>query len=140
MAPTENTEIPAQDWSAVEAEVLAKLQPVVERQAKEVSERIYESLLTTTQDYLAENLRWNIASRLEAAERGRRAEWERATNANGRVYGLCTALKEAAKTFREYERLHAEKGTVEGTQKAAANAARAKRCEDALALAIGEVS
>lgn len=45
------------------------------------------------------------------------------------------ALKLAAEAFRGYERLHLEKGTVEGAQKAAANAHRAARCEAALSKA-----
>lgn len=75
----------AVEWDSVEAEVLAALAPVIERQAKAATDRIYDDLLTTTQDYLAENLRWNIASRLGAAERGRRAEWERAEAAEKRA-------------------------------------------------------
>lgn len=50
---------------------------------------------------------------------------------------LLKALKEAAKTFRSYEQQHLAKATVEGHQKAAANAYRAKQCEAAIAKAEG---
>lgn len=50
---------------------------------------------------------------------------------------LLEALEEAARTFRQYEQLHLEKGTVDGAQKAAANAAKAKRMEAAIAAATG---
>jgi hypothetical protein len=50
---------------------------------------------------------------------------------------LYEALKAAARTFRMYEELHREKGTVEGAQRAAANGSMARRCEDALAKAEG---
>ena len=42
------------------------------------------------------------------------------------------ALEESAKTFRKYEASHDAKGTVEGKQKAAANAFMATKCERAL--------
>ncbi len=42
------------------------------------------------------------------------------------------ALEESAKTFRKYEASHDAKGTVEGKQKAAANAFMAAKCERAL--------
>jgi hypothetical protein len=53
---------------------------------------------------------------------------------------LYEALAEAAAKFRAYEQLHAAKGTVDGAQKAAANAAIAKRCEAALAKATPDTS
>lgn len=46
--------------------------------------------------------------------------------------GAFTVLKECAETFRHYEELHLVKGTEEGRLKAAANAAMAERCEEAL--------
>jgi len=48
---------------------------------------------------------------------------------------LYEALSEAAKAFRKYEQSHNAKGSVEGAQKAAANAYLAKLCEAALSKA-----
>lgn len=50
---------------------------------------------------------------------------------------LYEACRQAAQKFRQYEALHEAKGTVEGAQKAGANAAMAKLCEAALAKAEG---
>lgn len=51
---------------------------------------------------------------------------------------LLEACVEAAKTFRRYESLHLDKGTVDGAQKAAANASQAKSIEAIIARARGE--
>jgi UDP-N-acetylglucosamine 2-epimerase len=51
---------------------------------------------------------------------------------------MAEALEEAAKTFRRYEQMYADKNTVEGQQKTAANAFMAKKMEAALRLAKGE--
>lgn len=49
-------------------------------------------------------------------------------------------LRECAATFRRYEQLHREKGTVDGELKANANAARAERCEAVIGPAPSETS
>ncbi len=64
------------------------------------------------------------------------------TEANARLIAaapdLLEACVEAAKTFRRYEVLHLDKGTVDGAQKAAANASQAKSLEATIARARGE--
>jgi len=76
-------------------------------------------------------------------------EWDAATSqreavANARLIAaapdLLEACVEAAKTFRRYEALHLDKGTVDGAQKAAANASQAKSIEAIIARARGEQS
>lgn len=51
---------------------------------------------------------------------------------------LYEALDRAARTFRSYEAMHAEKSSLEGDVKARANAIEAEHCEAALAHARGE--
>lgn len=51
---------------------------------------------------------------------------------------LLEAAREAAKAFRRYEALREAKGTVEGAQKAGANAHRAKQLEAAISKALGK--
>ncbi len=45
--------------------------------AKKAADEIYERLMCSTQDYLEENLRFNIASTLDTAERERKAAQDR---------------------------------------------------------------
>lgn len=60
--------------------------------------------------------------------------WEkRCEERDARCERLETALKDSAKTFREYEEMHRAKGTQEGRAKAFANGVMADRCEKALA-------
>lgn len=51
---------------------------------------------------------------------------------------LLEAVRKCAAQFREYERLHLEKCTLDGNEKAARNAAMAELCEAALSKATGE--
>lgn len=51
---------------------------------------------------------------------------------------LLEVAQEAAAMFRYYERLHMEKGTVDGDAKARRNAEMAEKCEAAIAKATGE--
>lgn len=57
------------EWDDVADEVVAaileKLKPVLQK----ASESIYEDLLYTAQDYLIDNVRWNIRSTIDAADR-----------------------------------------------------------------------
>lgn len=123
------------DFEAVASGVLDAIRPVVEREMKEAANQLYGATMEAVQDYLSDNVNFNIRSRLEAAERERRAQWERAEAAEKANVDLYAACAGAAKTFRRYEAMHNEKGTVEGAQKAAANASFAKSLEDALAKA-----
>lgn len=53
------------------------------------------------------------------------------------VERLRVVVKEAAATFRQYERVHLDKGTIEGHAKAARNARMAAKLEDALLQSAG---
>lgn len=127
-------------WDDVAAEVADVVAKAMAPTVRKASDDFYEGLMNTVQDYLADNITFNIASRLDAAERGRRSEWERAERAEKASAMLLTVLIGAANTFRRYEVAHNAKGTVEGAQKAAANKHMADQCVAAITLARGEQS
>lgn len=85
------------DWSVVSGEVTAdverNLQPVIRR----VSDELYERLLTTTQDYLTDNLEFNIGETIAAAHRETQhrldSAW-RAINSLGAPDSACTTESE----------------------------------------------
>lgn len=57
---------------------------------------------------------------------------DRLTAAEARAEKMAGMLRFAAAWFREYERLHRDKGTEDGQRKAAANAAKAQLLEDTI--------
>lgn len=63
------------DHDAVYEEVLVTLETAAKTVGKNICDELYGSLLEAVQDYLKENVRFNIASALAAAERGRRDAW-----------------------------------------------------------------
>lgn len=56
-------------WDDVGDEVVAAILEKLKPALKKASETIYEDLLYTAQDYLIDNVRWNIRSAIDAAER-----------------------------------------------------------------------
>lgn len=72
------------EWETVAEEALGVMKAAADVAAKKAADEIYERLLCSTQDYLEENLRFNIASTLDTAERERKA-------AQDRVKGLLAA-------------------------------------------------
>ncbi|RZI99829.1 MAG: hypothetical protein EON90_09915 [Brevundimonas sp.] len=76
------------DHDAVYEEVLVTLETAAKTIGKNVCDELYGALLATVEDYLKDNVRFNIAATLAAAERGRRAEWKRAEAAEKRARSL----------------------------------------------------
>lgn len=93
--PTEVLEAGAVDFEAVSAGVLDAIRPVVEREMREASNQLYGATMEAVQDYLSDNVNFNIRSRLNAAEAGRRAEWERAESLNSAIIGLLDVIDAA---------------------------------------------
>ncbi len=85
--------VAAVDFDAVSAEVLDAIRPVIEHEVREASDLLYGATMEAVQDYLCDNVRFNIRSRLDAAEAERRAEWERAENLTKQRDELFWALK-----------------------------------------------
>lgn len=81
----------AQDWEIVGDEVVAAILEKLKPALRKASEAIYEDLLYTAQDYLIDNVRWNIRSQIDAAERQAQ---------NDRIRARETA--EVLRTVREY--------------------------------------
>jgi hypothetical protein len=80
-------------WDTVAAEVTTTVATSMEPTVRKVADDLYDHLMTTVQDYLADNVAFNIAASLNAASRGRRAEWERAEKAEKVNAALLEALK-----------------------------------------------
>lgn len=57
------------EWDEVADEVVAAILERLKPVLKKASESIYDDLLYTAQDYLIDNVRWNIRSTIDAANR-----------------------------------------------------------------------
>jgi len=58
-----------QPWEDVASDVTDAIEKAVQPLLKKAVDEVYSGLLETTQDYLKDNLAFNIASRIDAAER-----------------------------------------------------------------------
>jgi hypothetical protein len=58
-----------QPWEDVADDVTGAIEKAVQPLLKKATDAIYAGLLDTTQDYLRDNLAFNIASRIDGAER-----------------------------------------------------------------------
>src|SRR5690606_6814312 len=94
MAEVKHTPGPEVDFEAVSAGVLDAIRPVVEREMREAANQLYGATMEAVQDYLSDNVNFKIRSRLNAAEAGRRAEWERAEALTQQRDDLFEALRE----------------------------------------------
>lgn len=56
-------------WEDVATEVTEAVAAVIEPQVRKAADDLYARMMETVQDYLADNLRFNLSSRLESAER-----------------------------------------------------------------------
>lgn len=92
-------EVKHTEWEPVAEAVMASFQPHAEKLARRFSERLYEDFLGAVQDYLTDNVTFNIGQRIEAAERGRRDQWDRANAAEARVYELLAVLRSTRQTI-----------------------------------------
>jgi hypothetical protein len=64
-----NTPILNQAWEDVASDVTGAIEKAVQPLLKRAVDEVYTGLLETTQDYLSDNLAFNISSRISAAER-----------------------------------------------------------------------
>jgi hypothetical protein len=97
--PETITSQPKVDFEAVASGVLDAIRPVVEREMKEAANQLYGATLEAVQDYLSDNASFNIRSRLDAAERERRTQWERAEALSSANAIVLEALAEARVTL-----------------------------------------
>lgn len=67
-----------QAWEDVADDVTGAIEKAVQPLLKKAVDDIYGGLLEATQDYLKDNLAFNIASRIDAAERDARSARQRA--------------------------------------------------------------
>lgn len=102
------------NWADVAGEVTALLERRMRPVLQKVADELYERMLFSVQDYLAENLKFNIGSAIRAAERRAQdnldATW-RAVNVLGAPDSACTTPEERgycqaiADALAEIERL-----------------------------------
>jgi hypothetical protein len=127
-----------QPWEDVADDVTGAIEKAVQPLLKKAVDDIYGGLLDATQDYLKDNLAFNIASRISTAEQEAsncRREIEREREITAELLSACI---HAAAQFRYYEQLHLAKGTTAGDEKAHGNHELATRMEAAIAKARGE--
>ena len=82
-----------QPWEDVADDVVTAIEKAVQPLIKQASESIYAGLLDTTQDYLRDNLAFNIAERISAAERQASADRIEADRLRGVNATLLEALE-----------------------------------------------
>lgn len=58
-----------QPWEDVASDVTGAIEKAIQPLLKKAVDEVYSGLLEATQDYLRDNLAFNIASRIDAAER-----------------------------------------------------------------------
>lgn len=84
-----------QPWEDVADDVTGAIEKAVQPRLKKVVDDIYSGLLDATQDYLKDNLAFNIASRIDCAER-------EASSALQRAAALESALLDVLYAVRDY--------------------------------------
>lgn len=82
-----------QPWEDVADDVVTAIEKAVQPLIKQASADIYAGLLDTTQDYLRDNLAFNIAERISAAERQASADRIEADRLRGVNATLLEALE-----------------------------------------------
>lgn len=85
------------NWSEVADEVTALLERRMRPVLQKVADELYERMLFSVQDYLAENLKFNIGSAISAAEARAQANLDsawRAVNVLGAPDSACTTPEE----------------------------------------------
>lgn len=100
-----------QPWEDVADDVTGAIEKAVQPLLKKAVDDIYGGLLDATQDYLKDNLAFNIASRIDCAERS-------AANARQRCADLEAALEKAAVRFEHCADMIAESHAISGTLRA----------------------
>lgn len=90
----------ALDWEQFAEEATAQLVAVMEPVARRAADDIYERLMETAQDYLAENISFNLASRLQTAEREAATQRMAAYAASQQIGALVPALERIVHVVR----------------------------------------
>lgn len=81
-----------QPWEDVASDVTDAIEKAVQPLLRKAVDEVYRGLLETTQDYLKENLAFNIASRIDSAESQAYADRLAAEKLKSRCYDLMAAL------------------------------------------------
>lgn len=81
-----------QPWEDVADDVTGAIEKAVQPLLKKATDDIYAGLLDTTQDYLRDNLAFNIASRINSAEREASSARQEVADLRDRNAALLSAL------------------------------------------------
>lgn len=96
-----------QPWEDVADDVTGAIEKAVQPLLKKATDDIYSGLLDATQDYLKDNLAFNIASRIDCAER-------EAANARQRCAEMAAALIVARDELNDLWSFYGKNLTVHG--------------------------
>lgn len=100
-----------QPWEDIAEDVTGAIEKAVQPLLKKAVDDIYAGLLDTTQDYLTENLAFNIASRIDCAER-------EAATARARIAQLeaerAELVEKARAALQDFDAIISESGGVYG--------------------------
>ena len=119
----------AANWDDVADEVLAGVAENIEPVIKRTADDLYERMLCSVQDYLADNVKSNIASRIDASDRQARHDRERLTKVEAVNAALYDALNQcqaalamltAPDAIKATTTMHAWAAAVEAEAKARA--------------------
>lgn len=88
-----------QPWEDVASDVTGAIEKAVQPLLKKAMDEIYAGLLDTTQDYLRDNLAFNIAERINAAERQAYADRIEAERLRGVNADLLAALYQVVRPY-----------------------------------------
>lgn len=95
-------------WADVAEEALGVMKVAADVAAKKAADDIYARILDSAQDYLEENLRFNIASTLATAERERKEAHDRVAGLNAQADALRCLLSDERAARRDLSLLAAE--------------------------------
>lgn len=88
-----------QPWEDVASDVTDAIEKAVQPLLRKATDEIYAGLLDTTQDYLRDNLAFNIAERINAAERQAYADRIEAERLRGLNADLLAALRQVVRPY-----------------------------------------
>lgn len=95
-------------WGDVAEEALCVMKAAADVAAKKAADDIYTRILDANMDYLEQNLRFNIASTIETAERGRKEAQDRVAGLNAQADALRCLLSDERAARRDLSLLAAE--------------------------------
>jgi hypothetical protein len=101
-------------WEAQATEAVAAVEESLRPLLRKASEGIYDDLLFTVQDYLLDNILYNVKSQIAAADRQANSDRQRAATEGARGDRLEAALRETWRVLRAAGTLNLSNGVQLG--------------------------